>query len=228
MRNEPATRTERFAVEVDEAAFAQAVMLIDQSGLPKPKFATLTDVLSDSRLIASPSQDRARINYAMSQELSRTVSEIEGVVSARVHLATPSEDRLSRRETDSSASVAIHYRPDFAAVEVVPQIKVLIANAVDGLDQENVSVALFPTSLDSSATPLAPNSDDYEFGNSPPKVPAAVTPAGVSSFGISPAIAAVLGGGLIVLLLTGQALVGGMRRSTKNTDAYAAKTRRGR
>lgn len=214
-----------FAVEVDEGSFAEAVMLIDQSGLPKPKFATMTDVLSDDRLIASPSEERARLNYAVSQELSRTVSEIEGVVSARVHLATPSDDPLSRNESKSSASVAIHHRRNFATAGIVPRIKVLVANAVDGLEYDSVSIALFPTVETSSTATVA---SEFDFEDPTPTGPKTVTPAGVGSFVMSPAIAAVLGGGFIVLLFAGQALLSGVGRAKKNVESDAVRDRRGR
>lgn len=207
-----------FAVEVNKEDFAQAVTLIDRSGLPKPKFASMTDVLSDDRLIASPSEERARLNYALSQELSRTVSEIEGVVSARVHLATPVDGPLSRSDSKSSASVAIHHRRDFNTAGVVPRIKVLVANAVDGLDYDHVSIALFSASAMTSDWTGQNIESQYEFEDPTPVAPSKVTPAGVSASGISPILAAVLGGGLIVLLLAGQALVSGMRGQKVRSD----------
>ena len=215
-----------FAVTVNESDFAEAVMLIDRSGLPKPNFASMTDVLSDDRLIASPSEERARLNYALSQELSRTVSEIEGVISARVHLATPSNDPLARRDTQSSASVAIHHRGDFAAAGVVPRIKVLVANAVDGLDYDRVSIAMFAASEGSVRTPAQGALDSYEFEDPSPQAPqATATPAKVNSAGISPAMAAILAGGLIVLFLAGQAIVNGMRRRPVPVDEDSPRRR---
>ena len=232
-----------FAVSVGEDDFAEAVTLIDRSGLPKPKFATMTDVLSDDRLIASPSEERARLNYALSQELSRTVSDIDGVVIARVHLATPSEDPLSRRDQQPpTASVAIHHRADLSAGGIVPRIKTLVANAVDGLEYDRVSIALFATSnasptqrLDDSSRSVARSAeggapanwserldfqvDDFEDPNATlPEVSSSisstptVTPASVSNFQITPAFAAILGGGFIVLLLAGHALLRGSRK----------------
>ena len=232
-----------FAVAVGEDDFAEAVTLIDRSGLPKPKFASMTDVLSDDRLIASPSEERARLNYALSQELSRTVSDIDGVVIARVHLATPNDDPLTRRRDakEPTASVAIHHRADLATGGVVPRIKMLVANAVDGLEYDRVSIALFPTSqaapneftnarpgseegassADSSGWADQLNFQGDEFEDPTPTQPQissskprfqAVTPAGVGNLTISPALAAVLGGGFIVLLLVGHALLRGTRK----------------
>lgn len=191
-----------FAVEVDEDDFAQAVFLIERSGLPKPTFATLTDVLSDDRLIASPSEERARLNYALSQELSRTVSEIDGVLAARVHIATPGGDRLSREDGQSSASVALHHRQGFDAEAVIAPIQTLIANAVDGLDEGGVSVALFPASDDLIG----------DVGKAGEELPRPVKPAGFVGGQITPALATILLGGLVVLLLVGRALLSGTRR----------------
>lgn len=205
-----------FAVAVDEADFAEAVTLIRRSGLPKPQFASIVDVLSDDRLIASPSEERARLNYALSQELSRTVSEIEGVVSARVHLATPSDEPLARRDSQSSASVAIHHRGEFDTAGFVPRIKILVANAVDGLNYDSVSIALFPTNKSAQVWPDAGVETKFEFEDALPDAPPSVTPAALVDTRISPAIAAILGGALVVLFLVGQTLLTGSRRGRES------------
>lgn len=215
-----------FAVSVAEDEFAQAVTLIGRSGLPKPKFASMTDVLSDDRLIASPSEERARLNYALSQELSRTVSEIEGVVSARVHLATPSDNPLARRDSQSSASVALHHKRDFNTAGVVPRIKVLVANAVDGLDYDRVSIALFPTSKATSPWPDQQAARGYEFEDPTPGVPKRMAPAGISGFPINPAIAAIMGGGLVVLILAGRSLLTSTRRQSRSVKNEPTRRRK--
>jgi len=245
-----------FAVSVSEDDFAEAVTLIDQSGLPKPKFASMTDVLSDDRLIASPSEERARLNYALAQELSRTVSDIDGVVIARVHLATPNDDPLSRRDKqDPTASVAIHHRADLATGGVVPRIKMLVANAVDGLEYDRVSIALFATSEakprdfkrtagrsdSASAQGSSPSSwseridfQGDEFEDPTPtkptisastRSPQTVTPAGIANLNITPALAAILGGGFVVLLLAGHALLSGSRKKPHFDDGAGRRHR---
>lgn len=229
-----------FAVTVAEDDFARAVQIISQSGLPKPQFASIVDVLNDDRLIASPNEERARLNYAVAQELSRTVSEIEGVVSARVHLATPADDPLSRRGGSlSSASVAIHHAQDFNTAGFVPRIKTLVANAVDGLDYDRVSIALFPTTTalpqhrrpepadqesQDWADPLYSGTDGRSGAGSGPA--RAVTLAAIMDGQINPIVAAILGGALIVLLLAGHSIFSGSRR--KSNDTGRASRRRDR
>lgn len=225
-----------FAVSVAESQFAEAVILMEQNGLPKPKFATMTDVLSDDRLIASPTQERARLNYGLSQELSRTVSDIDGVVIARVHLATPNDEPLSRRESEpATASVALHHRPDLDTDRVAPQIKMLVANAVDGLDEDKVLIALFETSdaapfaVDGASpssgkgkvavrTTLSDSTNWDAKGVQKPVVKQNVTPAGMGGFGVTPLIAAILTGGLLVLLLAGHALFRREKKPYLNED----------
>lgn len=210
-----------FSVMVPEADFARAVELISRSGLPKPRFASIVDVLSDERLIASPNEERARLNYAVAQELSRTVSEIDGIVSARVHLATPGDDPLARRDGKSSASVAIHHVRDFNTSGFVPRIKMLVANAVNGLEYDNVSIALFPTSEAAVGWPdRGPDIDTGEFSDplSAESGSRLVTPAAFRDGGLNPAVAAILAGGLIVLLLAGHTILTGSRRRALSSD----------
>ena len=78
--------------------------------------------------------------YALSEELSHTVSQVDGVLSARVHVVLPDNDLLKRNVTPSSASVFIRYEPGLDINPLIPQIKTLVANGISGLTYQNVSV----------------------------------------------------------------------------------------
>jgi type III secretion protein J len=82
--------------------------------------------------------------FALSEELSRTVSEIDGVLSARVQLALPENDPLRQQLVPSSASVLIRHRSNIPVGNLVPQVKMLVANGVAGLTYDKVSVVLIP------------------------------------------------------------------------------------
>lgn len=127
-------------VTVDPARFSQAMGLLEQAGLPRQKFASMGDVFGQEGLVASPMQERARLLFALSEELSRTVSEIDGVLSARVHIVLPENDALRRDAQPSSASVFIRHEGDLDIALLIPQIKTLVANGISGLTYDKVSV----------------------------------------------------------------------------------------
>lgn len=134
----------RVAVSVDSNRFADAVTILNDNGLPKQKFASLGDVFKRDGLVSSPLQESAQMIYALSQELSRTVSDIDGVLTARVLLVLPENDPLGEKAVPSSASVFIRYRADAPIEHLVPQIKMLVADGVAGLSYDKVSVILVP------------------------------------------------------------------------------------
>jgi type III secretion protein J len=144
----PAERTfgkgDRVSVSVEESRFAEAVAVLNDNGLPREEFATLGDVFKRDGLVSSPVQERAQMIFALSQELSRTVSEIDGVLSARVHLVLPENDPLRQQLVPSSASIFIRYQASMPVSDLVPQIKLLVANGVAGLSYDKVSVILVP------------------------------------------------------------------------------------
>jgi type III secretion protein J len=134
----------RMSVSVDESRFAEAVQVTNDNGLPKEEFSTLGQVFKKEGFIASPVEERAQMIFALSQELSKTVSEIEGVLSARVHLVLPENDPLRQQLVPSSASVFIRHRASAPINDLIPQIKMLVANGVAGLSYDKVSVILVP------------------------------------------------------------------------------------
>lgn len=134
-------------VKVDEASFAQAVRILDLAGLPKAKFASLDQVFKTEGLVPSPVEERARMIFAMGEELSHTVSEIDGVLTARVHIVLPDNDPLRGQVSPSSASVFIRYDAATQVNALIPQIKTLVANSVSGLSYDKVSVVPIPSTV---------------------------------------------------------------------------------
>lgn len=131
-------------VRVPAERFADAVEALRPHGLPRQAFASMGEVFAGGGLVSSPLEERARLLHALSQELSRTVSEIDGVVSARVHLVLAETDALRQTSAPAAASVFIRHEPAAAIAALTPQIKTLVSNSVAGLSYERVSVVLVP------------------------------------------------------------------------------------
>lgn len=141
------------AVMVEEREFARAVALLRQHGLPRKQFQTIGEVFQQNGLVSSPMQERARFLWALGQELSSTVSQIDGVLTARVQVVLPDNDMMRRDPSPSSASVFIRHDARSQAAKLVPQIKALVAGSVEGLAYDKVSVIL--VSVDPAELPPA-------------------------------------------------------------------------
>jgi type III secretion protein J len=131
-------------VVVEQKQFAQAVELLKANGYPRQTFTNMGEVFKGGGLIASPTEERARYVYALSEELSKTISDIDGVLSARIHVVLPKNDLLRQDATPSSASVFIRYDARAPVKALLQQIKMLVANSIEGLSYEKVSVVLVP------------------------------------------------------------------------------------
>ncbi|TIV94572.1 MAG: EscJ/YscJ/HrcJ family type III secretion inner membrane ring protein [Mesorhizobium sp.] len=145
----------KMTVSVQKGRFAEAMAILDESGLPKQEFQTLGEVFKRDGLVSSPVEERATMIYGLSQELSQTISEIDGVLSARVHLVLPENDPLRQQLVPSSASVFIRHRASVPMNDLIPQVKMLVAKGIAGLTYDNVSVTLIPV----AATAPEPDSE---------------------------------------------------------------------
>jgi type III secretion protein J len=153
-----AAKDKTLTVMVDEDRFAEAVEILQAHSLPREKFNDLCSVFTGEGMISSPVEDRARLICALSQELSRTISEIDGVMSARVHVVLPENDLGRAKAKPSSASVFIRHHEDAPIDKLGPQIKMLVANGIAGLVYDKVSVAMVPVI---SPVQIATSSNDY-------------------------------------------------------------------
>lgn len=133
-----------FALSVDGGEASQAIALLSARGLPRPRYQSLGDVFESKRMVSTPFEERARFMHAVNQELAHSLTQIAGVVSARVHVMMPEENPLQRAAPAPRASVFLYHRPDVSVREYVPVVKSLVVNAVNGLAYEDVAVALFP------------------------------------------------------------------------------------
>lgn len=138
-------------IVVDEKRFAQAMAVLDDAGLPGQTFSNMGEVFKGNGLVSSPVQERAQMVYALSEELSHTVSQIDGILSARVHVVLPDNDLLKRVISPSSASVLVRYDPQTDINVLIPQIKTLVANGISGLGYDGVSVTAIKAAVPAGA-----------------------------------------------------------------------------
>ena len=143
----------RWGLEVDSDDFPRAVQVLKENGLPRPSHASIGELFRKEGLVSTPSEERIRFVFAQQQELESTLSRIDGVVSARVHVVMPQNDPLADTPRPASASVFIKHRADVDLTASVPQIKALVARSIESLPHENVTLSLFPARGGQAAAP---------------------------------------------------------------------------
>ena len=130
-------------VTVVESKFADAVNLLEKAGLPRMAHQGIGEVFKKTGMISSPSEERIRFMDALAQDLAKTISGIDGVVDARVHVVLPENDPFARNALPSSAAVAIRSRWDADVSDIIPSVKGLVKNAIEGLQYEKIMVTVF-------------------------------------------------------------------------------------
>lgn len=132
-----------FRVSVAKGEASTAIGFLAQENLPPKASPGVLEALGQGGVVPSRLAEHARWTTGVAGDLERSLRGLEGVLSARVHLAVPAHDGLTSEETSEkpSASVLVRHRgatPPVAAGEV----QRLVAGAVPGLLPEHVNVVM--------------------------------------------------------------------------------------
>ena len=130
------------SLDVAQSEVSKAIGILRVEGLPRERYAKMGEIFRKEGLISSPLEERARYIWALSQEISSTLSQIDGVVKARVHVVLPERSAGGDPSLPSSAAVFIKHKTGVNLEDSVAQIKRLVANSIPGLSGEKVSVIL--------------------------------------------------------------------------------------
>jgi type III secretion protein J len=152
------------AVRVPSTELARAARLSARAGLPRSDFKSFGTIFPKDGLISSPVEERARLTFAISQQIESMLAEIDGVVSSRVNVVMP-EKRNGRLGDMPSAAVLIRHREGLETDLLVNKVRRLVASSVPGLvDAESRQVSISFIAVlgpdQTSYNDLAPTSGD--------------------------------------------------------------------
>lgn len=137
----------------------QARMQLAAEGLPESDKSGFSVLYQEQQMGVSSFMEKARYDRALEQELARTITAVDGVRSARVHLALPKPSAFVRKRNKPAASVFLNL---MAGRKLDDQelagVVFLVASSVPGLEAENVSV------VDRKGKLLSGQNQDEGFG----------------------------------------------------------------
>ncbi|WP_196786429.1 type III secretion system inner membrane ring lipoprotein SctJ [Burkholderia diffusa] len=149
-----AAEEKSFDVQVGDADVSRALDVLHAHGLPREHYADLGELFKKQGLVSTPAEERVRYIYGVSQELEHTISQIDGVVVARVHVVIPANDPLADQKMPSSASVFIKYRPSANPTALAPVVRSLVMRSIEGLDADHIGIAFVVADPSPASAPI--------------------------------------------------------------------------
>jgi type III secretion protein J len=203
-----------WSISVSQEELSSARAILVQNDLPREDPGGFATMIAQGGLIPTKQQERAKMMYAMAGELEKTLSAIDRVVVARVHVVLPENDPFQRSAAtrpSASAMVLLKYTPlpgetatalptnDHSDAPIAEgQVQQMVARSVEGLLPDDVFVT-FTRSM-----PL-----EFAAAPAPMAAPPAASSGGETSSGLAgnrsillQLLGAVAGFGLLSIILT--------------------------
>ena len=138
-------RTEKTGVVVTVATseMNRAVRVLDAAGLPRHSRTSLGEIFKKEGVISTPLEERARYIYALSQELEATLSQIDGVIVARVHVVLPERVAPGEPVQPASAAVFIKHSAALDPDSVRGRIQQMVASSIPGMSSQSADSKKF-------------------------------------------------------------------------------------
>lgn len=149
---------EGISISVEGPEVARALDILGSRGLPRARFEGMGQIFRKEGLVSSPLEERARYIYALSEELTNTLSQMDGVLTARVHVVLPERGGVGETTTPSTAAVFIKHQTGYSLDALQPQIRKLVTHAIPGLTEDRVSIALVSAQPPLGSTTQSPPS----------------------------------------------------------------------
>jgi len=128
-------------ITVPATRYHEARIYLASKGLPKAGNTGMESLKEQSAMTTSQFMEQVRYTTAMEQELARSITSIDSIQGARVHLAMPKQSAFVRDRTPPKSSVVVTTHPGRQLQpSQIQAIVNLVASSVPLMSPENVAV----------------------------------------------------------------------------------------
>lgn len=128
-------------VLVDESSVQMAKMKLAAAGIAKDDSFNFSYLNNQGGIGNSQFQENARYARALEGDLSRTISGLEGISNAKVHIAMPQNNLFSDENHKPTASIVVNMAPGLSSdKDKIRAIIQIVASSVPGLDPQDVAI----------------------------------------------------------------------------------------
>lgn len=141
----------KFRVMVARDDVGRALVTMREEELPRPKPRGVLDAADRGQLVPSQAAEHAQLVAGLAGELEKTLSSIDGVLAARVHLNVPPREPLrDGPPPKATASVLLEHRG--TTPPLAPEsIQRLVAGGAPGVEPSEVAVVFVPRTARAAA-----------------------------------------------------------------------------
>lgn len=136
-KTKSAVKDAGWEVLVPAGDFSRSVQVAEARGLPSQRRQSLCEIFKKEGFASSATEERGRYLCGLQEEFEKTLVTIPGVVDARVHIALPERDPLGNEGKPSSVAVAIYHRPGLNLREERTNLRLMLKDGIEGLDDAN-------------------------------------------------------------------------------------------
>jgi type III secretion protein J len=139
------------SVVISTKDMAKSYKVLKAAGIPNAHRSNMGEIFKKEGMMSTPLEERARYIYALSQELEFTLSQIDKVLVARVHVVLPERVAPGQPIQPSSTAIFIKHLPDLDPDTIEPKIRRMVSTSIPGLselDKSKISISFVPSSIE--------------------------------------------------------------------------------
>ncbi len=144
------------SVTVNTVDFVASVELLNQHNLPSAPRVEIMQAFPVDALVASPQAEKARLISVLEQRLEQSLSIINPITRAKVHISYPLGLRSDVRTPEPvHVSALLTYSGSIDEAKFGNEIKIFLKNSFGNIEFANISVVLFKQPVIQRAVPTS-------------------------------------------------------------------------